>query len=103
MKFRVIVRFLELAIVMSALTTAAFAQLSIVGEWNGRYHEDNTDRVPGDVQGDFTGVPIDAAAQRYAESYDVRRVNLLEHQCEPYNLPHIYRGPLQFRIWEEKH
>jgi len=29
-------------------------------------------------------------------------VNLLEHQCEPYSLPHIYRGPLQFRIWEEK-
>jgi glyoxylase-like metal-dependent hydrolase (beta-lactamase superfamily II) len=29
-------------------------------------------------------------------------VNLLEHQCEPYSLPHIYRGPLQFRIWNEK-
>ena len=82
--------------------TPAYAQLSIVGEWNGRYHEDNSDRVPGDVQGDFTGVPINEAARRYADAYDVRRVNLLEHQCEPYNLPHIYRGPLQFRIWEDK-
>jgi cyclase len=80
----------------------AHAQISIVGEWAGRYHEDQGDRVPGDVQGDFTGVPINEAGRRYAESYDVRRVNLLEHQCQPYNLPHIYRGPLQFRVWEEK-
>jgi len=82
--------------------TPAWAQLSIVGEWNGRYHEDFGDRVPGDVQGDFTGVPINEAARRYADAYDGRRVNLLEHQCEPYSLPHIYRGPLQFRTWEEK-
>ena len=84
------------------IVTPAYAQISIVGEWAGRYHEDQGDRVPGDVQGDFTGVPINEAARRYAESYDVRRVNLLEHQCQPYNLPHIYRGPLQFRIREEK-
>jgi cyclase len=80
----------------------AFAQVSLEGEWVGQYHEDQTDRVPGDVQGDFTGVPLNDAARRYAESFDVTRVNLLEHQCEPYNLPHIYRGPLQFRIWNEK-
>src|SRR5678815_5925292 len=84
------------------IVTPAYAQISIVGEWAGRYHEDQGDRVPGDVQGDFTGVPINEGARRYAESYDVRRVNLLEHQCEPYNLAHIYRGPLQFRVWEEK-
>jgi len=80
----------------------AGAQLSITGEWAGRYHEDFDDRVPGDVNGDFTGVPINDAARFYAETWDVRRVNVLEHQCQPYNLPHIYRGPLQFRIWEEK-
>jgi hypothetical protein len=42
------------------------------------------------------------AARRFAESWDVTRVNLLEHQCQPYNVAHIYRGPNQFRIWEEK-
>jgi glyoxylase-like metal-dependent hydrolase (beta-lactamase superfamily II) len=96
---RVGLRALFLALLIS---TPAFSQLNLVGEWAGRYHEDQGDRVPGDVQGDFTGLPINEAARRYAESYDVRRVNLLEHQCQPYNLPHIYRGPLQFRIWEEK-
>jgi glyoxylase-like metal-dependent hydrolase (beta-lactamase superfamily II) len=91
-----------LALAAFVYAEPAEAQISIVGEWAGRYHEDFTDRVPGDVQGDFTGVPMNEAARRYAESYDVRRVNLLEHQCQPYSLPHIYRGPLQFRVWEEK-
>ena len=92
------------AILILFLLTAspALAQMNLAGEWAGRYHEDQSDRVPGDVQGDFTGVPLNDAARRYAESFDVTRVNLLEHQCQPYNLPHIYRGPLQFRIWEDK-
>jgi len=85
-----------------AAALPAAAQLSISGEWSGRYHEDFDDRVPGDVQGDFTGVPLNDAARRYAEAFDVTRVTVLEHQCQPYNLAHIYRGPNQFRIWEEK-
>lgn len=89
-------------LLLSLLGGPAAAQISLVGEWTGRYHEDFDDRVPGDVQGDFTGVPLNDAARRYAEAFDVTRVAVLEHQCEPYNLPHIYRGPLQFRIWEDK-
>jgi hypothetical protein len=86
------------------LTSAgtALAQISLVGEWTGQYHEDRDDRVPGDVQGDFTGVPLNDAARRYAEAFDVTRVAVLEHQCQPYNVAHIYRGPIQFRFWEEK-
>jgi hypothetical protein len=80
----------------------ARAQISIIGEWTGRYHEDQGDRVPGDVQGDFTGVPINDAARKYAEAFDVTRVAMLEHQCQPYNVAHIYRGPNQCRVWEEK-
>ena len=90
-----------LLVLLAALPS--WAQLNITGEWAGRYHEDRDDRVPGDVNGDFTGVPINDSSRRYAEAWDVRRVNNLEHQCQPYSLPHIYRGPLQFRIWEEKH
>ena len=82
--------------------SASRADQTSSGEWAGKYHEDFDDRVPGDVQGDFTGVPLNDAARRYAEAFDVTRVNLLEHQCEPYNLAHIFRGPMQFRIWEEK-
>jgi cyclase len=84
------------------ISMPAFAQMELSGEWAGKYHEDQTDRVPGDVQGDFSGVPLNDAGRMYAESYDVRRVVLLEHQCAPYNLAHIFRGPMQFRIWEDK-
>jgi hypothetical protein len=82
--------------------TPALAQISLVGEWVGKYHEDFDDRVPGGLQGDFTGVPMNDAARRYADAFNVTRVTVLEHQCQPYNVAHIYRGPLQFRISEEK-
>src|SRR4051812_17380704 len=90
------------ALIVLSASVNAFAQMELSGEWAGKYHEDQTDRIPGDVQGDFTGVPLNDAARRYAEAYDVRRVTLLEHQCAPYNLAHIFRGPMQFRMWEEK-
>jgi hypothetical protein len=80
----------------------AAAQVSLAGEWAGRYHEDQGDRVPGDVLGDATGLPISDAARKYGDAWDASRVSVLEHQCAPYNAAHIYRGPLQFRIWEQK-
>jgi cyclase len=82
--------------------SSAAAQISLVGDWTGRYQEDFQDRIPGPDLGDYTGLPINDAARRYADSWDPSRVSLLEHQCEPYVSPHIYRGPLQFRIWEDK-
>src|SRR5262249_53929188 len=92
------------AILILFLLTASpgLAQMNLAGEWAGRYHEDQSDRVPGDVQVAFTCDPLNYAPRGSAKSLDVPRVNLLEQQCQPYNPPHIYRGPLQFRIWEEK-
>jgi cyclase len=88
------------ALLVAPATTSA--QISLVGEWVGRYHEDFQDRIPGPDLGDYTGLPINDAARRYADSWDPSRVSLLEHQCKPYVSPHIYRGPLQFRVWEER-
>jgi glyoxylase-like metal-dependent hydrolase (beta-lactamase superfamily II) len=96
------VMILGVALIVLSGSVIAVAQMELSGVWAGKYHEDQTDRIPGDVQGDFTGVPLNDAARRYAEAYDVRRVTLLEHQCAPYNLAHIFRGPMQFRMWEEK-
>ena len=61
------------AISLALTSTAAFAQVNLAGEWAGRYHEDQLDRVPGDVLGDHTGLPINDAARRYAEAWDVSR------------------------------
>jgi hypothetical protein len=79
----------------------AFAQVNLQGEWVGRYHEDQLDRIPGPEWGDNLGLPINDSARLYSESWDTARGSMLEHQCQPYNVAHIYRGPLQFRIWVE--
>ena len=79
----------------------AHAQVNFVGEWGGRYHEDQPDRVPGEEPGDFSGVPLNEAARLFADSWDVARHSVLEHQCAPYTLPYMFFGPNQFRIWQE--
>src|ERR1051326_6687423 len=91
-----------IAIALLVTVSSSSAQISLAGGWAGRYQEDQQARVPGPDLGDYTGLPINEAARRYADSWDPSRVSVLEHQCQPYSAPHIYRGPLQFRIWEEK-
>ena len=91
----------RVALVLSA-ASPAFAQVSFVGDWSGRYHEDQPDRVPGEEPGDFSGLPINEAARMFGDSWDVARHSVLEHQCAPYTLPYMFFGPNQFRIWEEK-
>ena len=41
----------------------ALAQVSLVGEWSPRYHEDQPDRIPGPELGDYTGLPITDGAR----------------------------------------
>src|SRR5262245_19188366 len=95
-------RVMSLFFLLTLLTCPAFAQVNLEGEWAGRQYEDQGDRGPGDVVGDLSGIPMNDAARRYADAWDPTRVALLEHQCQPYNVAHIYRGPLQFRVWNEK-
>jgi len=85
-----------------AVATPAFAQVSLVGEWSPRYHEDQPERIPGPELGDYTGLPINEGARLAADSWDASRLTLREHQCKVHNGPYILHGPIQFRIWEEK-
>jgi cyclase len=95
--------FVLAAIAITLVSSPAFAQVSFVGDWSGRYHEDQPDRVPGEEPGDFSGLPINEAARFFGDSWDVARHSVLEHQCAPYTLPYMFFGPNQFRIWEERH
>src|SRR5687768_4119996 len=88
--------------VVALAATPAFAQVSFVGDWSGRYHEDQPDRVPGEEPGDFSGLPINDAARMFGDSWDVARHSVIEHQCAPYTLPYMFFGPNQFRIWEDR-
>ena len=89
-------------VVVLAAAAPSSAQVSFVGDWSGRYHEDQPDRVPGEEPGDFSGIPLNDAARRFGDAWDVARHSVLEHQCAPYTLPYMFFGPNQFRIWEER-
>ena len=65
-------------------------------------HEDQPDRVPGIEPNDYSGLPINEAARMFADSWDVERTTVIEHQCQPYTMPYLFHGPLQFRVWEER-
>jgi hypothetical protein len=67
------------------------------------YFEDQTERGPGPELGDYLGLPISDAARQFADSWDPSRITLPEEQCRVHVSPYIYRGPLNLRIWEEKH
>src|SRR5258706_5977839 len=81
---------------------SASAQVSLVGEWSPRYHEDQPDRIPGPELGDYTGLPLNEGARLAADSWDAARLTLREHQCKVHIGPYILHGPIQFRLWEEK-
>jgi len=85
-----------------AAATPAFAQVSLVGEWSPRYHEDQPDRIPGPELGDYTGLPLTDGARLAADSWDASRLTLREHQCKVHNGPYILHGPIQFRVSEER-
>ena len=85
-----------------AFAAPAFAQMSLVGEWSPRYHEDQPDRIPGPELGDYTGLPLTDGARLAADSWDASRLTLREHQCKVHNGPYILHGPIQFRISEER-
>jgi hypothetical protein len=85
-----------------AVAAPARAQVSLVGEWSPRYHEDQPDRIPGPELGDYTGLPLTDGARLAADSWDASRLTLREHQCKVHISPYILHGPIQVRMWEEK-
>jgi hypothetical protein len=87
-------------VIVGMASPPASAQVSLVGEWGPRFHEDQPDRIPGPELGDFTGLPITDGARLAALTWDASRLTLREHQCKVHISPYIYHGPLQVRITE---
>lgn len=83
------------------VSAPASAQSVLSGDWVGLFHEDQPERGPGPALGDYAGLPINAAARQYADSWDASRLTLPEHQCRAHVSPYIYRGPIRVRISEE--
>ena len=91
------------AIVMACIGSRAWAQSDLTGSWNGFFHEDQPERIPGPSLGDYLGLPINDSARAFAEAWDASRLTIPEHQCRAHSSPYILRGPLNMRIWEERH
>jgi len=78
----------------------ADAQVSLVGDWSSRVHEDSARNDPR--IGEFGGIPFTPQALAHADAWDESRLTLLERQCVPNGAAWAFRGPAQIRIWEEK-
>ena len=80
------------AITVAIPVTPAFAQVDLTGEWRALVHEDVNHRADdptvtpgirgaeGSRIGDYTGLPLNDAARRRADSWDPRIWNVREHQ-----------------------
>ena len=75
------------------VATPAFAQFDLSGEWARDNHEDQPHRAPGAELGDYTGLPINAAARRKAESWDASVLSQPEQQAKPHPAQYSMRGP----------
>jgi hypothetical protein len=91
------------ALLACATAAPAAAQADFSGVWQPRYHEDQPERIPGPELKDYLGLPINDAARQFADSWDSSRITLPEEQCRVHTSPYILRGPLNVRMWEEKH
>ena len=86
-----------------ACAGSAWAQSDFSGVWQPRYQEDQPERIPGPELKDYLGIPINEAARQFADSWDSSRITLPEEQCRVHTSPYISRGPLNVRMWNEKH
>jgi glyoxylase-like metal-dependent hydrolase (beta-lactamase superfamily II) len=85
------------AIAVAASAPRAWAQVDVSGEWASTFHEDLPHRG-GMRLGDFTGLPLNEAGQRKAESWDESARSLPERQCIPHVVTYALRGPATIRF-----
>src|ERR1039458_1830635 len=85
---------LPLAFGLAITATPILAQqVDISGEWAARIHEDQPHRVPGAELGDYTGLPINAAARQKASHWDASILSLPEQMAKPHPAMYFMRGP----------
>lgn len=100
---KTLVTMTALTLLTTVAVTPAAAQADLSGIWQPRYHEDQPERIPGPELKDYLGLPINEAARQFADSWDSSRITLPEEQCRVHTSPYILRGPLNVRMWDEKH
>ena len=85
------------AVAVLAAAPPAHAQLDVSGEWASTFHEDLPHRG-GMRLGDYTGLPLNEAGWRKAQSWDEAARSLPERQCIPHVVTYALRGPATIRF-----
>jgi hypothetical protein len=83
------------------LSADSQAQVDLAGEWGLRMHEDQPWRGPGQLPGEFQGLPINAEARAKAESWMASVYSMPERQCIPFPVDMAYTFG-NMRIWKVK-
>ncbi|HEX4025871.1 MAG TPA: hypothetical protein VHX52_14390 [Steroidobacteraceae bacterium] len=86
--------------VLAALLSRPVAAHSVLdGYWNPSYDEDVA-RIPGEDQGDYTGIPVTQAAIGAAQAWDPEIDTVPWLECRPHPSVYGLRGIGMLRIWE---
>ena len=89
----------QLGVVVALWAGVTSAQVNLVGQWTGQYHEDEPDRLPGPELGDYGGLPLNDADRMRAQSWNASILSVPEYQCRVH--PVDYASSFaQIRIWE---
>src|SRR5688500_995322 len=83
-------------LVVTLAAAPAFGQqqlVDIAGDWAARGTEDQPHRGPGAELGDYTGLPINAAARQKANHWDASILSLPERMAQPHPAMYFMRGP----------
>src|ERR1051325_9447073 len=79
----------------TVVATAAFARgqsIDLTGQWAARVHEDAVSEGAGGLLGDYTGLPINAAARQMAESWDADVLSQPERMTQAWPAVYSMRG-----------
>jgi hypothetical protein len=66
--------------------------IDLAGEWAAQVHEDAIYRGAGGFLGDYTGLPINAAARQMAESWDADVLSQPERETQAHPAQYAMRG-----------
>lgn len=78
---------------VSAQLPQSGSGFDISGMWAALVLEDWYDRLPGAGLGEYTGIPINAAARQKAEAWDASILSQPERQAQPHPAQYSFRGP----------
>ena len=79
----------------TVLATPVLAQgqaIDLAGQWSARVHEDAVYRGAGGLLGDYTGLPINAAARQMAEAWDADVLSQPERMTQAWPAVYSMRG-----------